>query len=263
MSGVSPPQNLAQRQSIEKCSRLYVKETYFLILKHWPEGQALRGLLGYSLRMETGRCHLCAVPLPPSLSISLSLSLSPSLSSLLTLILSRHLRRKVLSMCISSATLQIANISQRQACTRVWCPGFCGCCPGTPLDHLSLVARRAWVPGTETPEKQFLDNHHSHDTTQIADWNTFSVTLWKRPIDLTWTSTLSRLRVWHTFRGPLVCSLGKQTSRCHLRALPLPHSTSLVYLGEKKNCTLIWCSDFCNCHHGDTSRLFALVARKS
>ena len=42
-----------------KAPRLFMKEVNFLILKSWSEVQ---GLLGYTLRMDIGECHLSVLP---------------------------------------------------------------------------------------------------------------------------------------------------------------------------------------------------------
>jgi len=41
-----------------------------------------------------------------------------------------------------SALLQLAGVSQKGAYGLVCCPDFCGCCQGTPPDHLAVVTSR-------------------------------------------------------------------------------------------------------------------------
>lgn len=54
---------------------------------------------------------------------------------------------------------------------------------------------------------QLLACYHPQSTTQIADWNTSSVFLCKRPIFLSWSFGLrGKLQVWHVSRGLQVCS---------------------------------------------------------
>lgn len=42
----------------------------------------------------------------------------------------------------------IIGVIQNGARSPIWCPNFCDCCHGTPLDHLALVASGVYTHGS-------------------------------------------------------------------------------------------------------------------
>ena len=130
----------------------------------------------------------------------------------------------------------LAGISQKGSFTLVWGSGFCGCCSGTPLDCLALVASGACIPGShgtvtigEKPPGHSADSRMKHICLSV-----------KKPIYFPWIFSLrGRILVWHTSRGLLRCSLGTETSGHPFCALPLPSSRSLTGISWKGTCILV------------------------
>ena len=118
-----------------------MKETYLLILKYLPAGHA---------------CNLAHLEGP-------------------TDILSKDRSQLVPSLLSPLASLQLTSISQKRAYTFVWCPDFCGCSQGTPLDCYGLMAAEFFCHGShrtltnwERILKQLSPLGHSREAT--ANW---------------------------------------------------------------------------------------------
>ena len=59
--------------------------------------------------------------------------------------------------------LQITSIYPPQprkgACTPVWCSNYSDCCPGTPLDHLTLMPKGLTFPGIQEHSRERILNY--------------------------------------------------------------------------------------------------------
>lgn len=69
-----------------------------------------------------------------------------------------------------SSPLQITNICLEGACTQVWSPRFCGCCPrDRTLDHLALIANGACIHESHriVVNKEAVINKHRSSPLQL------------------------------------------------------------------------------------------------
>ena len=159
----------------------------------------------------------------------------------------------LLSFCKDSISLRGALTCAQWPNFHIWCSGFCDCyqgnIPWSPDCSRGLVFLGPTELKQSEREREFLANYHMNSTAQTSCWNTSQVFLWKRPIYLSWSSSLrGRFQVCRTSRGLKVLSGKWMASLCSPSA-----SLQIASISQKRAYTLMSNPNFCDCCPGDIS----------
>lgn len=154
-----------------------------------------------------------------------------------------------LSLCL----LQLTAISQEGAYTLLWHPDSCGCCRGTPLPLLALLASGACACGshrTVTYGGEFLSSCHPQGMAEATDPAAQSFCERGRKLILIAAAPGAGSYLNPHLRADCKPSrdLGRQALSLHLPSAALPRAS----ISWRKALIHIQCPGFCSCSPGDT-----------
>ena len=132
-------------------------------------------------------------------------------------------------------------------------PGFVAAAQRTLLDHLVLVAREVFIPGshrTMTIRETVLGRLTPKALYRHQTGHIHRVFLWRRPLCLSWSFSLQDSIHLVAYGAALKEHRLWTPSWCSPSAF-----FQLIGISQKTAYTFIWSSNFYNFHSGDTSRL--------